>query len=208
MIGNPSTLMVKLTLTMSLMVKPCTVPMVRVCLIQDVRLLPDECVMTQVKLEKALDVTHVSNTQPSLLEPDHDKLSDIKMKAFDAVVQTADSGIAQLSLMNQLGMCRRIEKGMDIGKPVPVNVLSEDACSAGHSYDNKRESKMSIGTQSVAMVTGSTIDEVRKAKLKEHLEAEETNGLMAEEYEEIISCLERYYDVFGLLRVTEERQTY
>jgi len=41
----------------------CTVSTVRVHLIQDIRLLPDECVTTQVKLEGALDV---SNTQPSL----------------------------------------------------------------------------------------------------------------------------------------------
>ena len=45
------------------------------------------------------------------------------MKVFDVVVQAVDSGIAQLSLMNQLGMCQRIERGMNIGKAVPVDVL-------------------------------------------------------------------------------------
>jgi len=76
------------------------------------------------------------------------------MKVFDAVIHTTDSGIAQLSLMNQLGMCLRIEEGMDIGKAVSVDVLSEDVFSAAQSYDGKRKSKMSVGTLSVAMVTG------------------------------------------------------
>jgi len=52
----------------------------------------------------------------------------------------------------------------------------------------KGKAKMTIGTPSVAMVTGSSTDEVRKTKLKEYLEAEK-NGLMAEEYEEILKWL-------------------
>jgi len=42
----------------------CTVPTVRVHLIQDIRLLPDECVTMQVKLKGALDAI---GTQPFLI---------------------------------------------------------------------------------------------------------------------------------------------
>ena len=100
--------------------------------------------------------------------------------------------------MNQLGICQKIEKGMDIGKAVPVDVLNEDVISAVEHCRSKRESKMSVGTPPVATITSCMSDEVRKAKLKEHLKAEETNGLTPEKVKEILSLLENYNDVFSL----------
>ena len=98
----------------------------------------DECVTTQIKPEGKLDVI---NSQ--LVAPDHDKLRDIKVKVFDVVVQAADSGIAQLSIMNQLDMCQQI------GRAVPVDVLSKDVFNALQSCDSKREDETNANPQSV-----------------------------------------------------------
>ena len=91
--------------------------------------------------------------------------------------------------MNQLGICQKIKKGMDIGKAVPVDGLNEDVISAVEHCTSKRESKMSVGTPPVATITSSMSDEVRKAKLKEYLKAEERNGLIPEKV-----IIKRYFE--------------
>ena len=89
-------------------------------------------------------------------------------------------------------MCQKIEKGMDIGKAVPVDVLSEDVFNAVQSCDSKREDETSANPPSVAMVTGPTaVDEIRRAKLQEHLESEETSDRLL--------LLENYHDWFSLM---------
>ncbi|XP_065917442.1 uncharacterized protein [Dysidea avara] len=175
----------------------CTVPTVRVRLIHDIHLLPDECVTAQVKLEGEVDM---ADEQPFLIEADHNKLREIKMKEFDVVVQVTASGVVQLSLINQLGMSQKIDKGMAI-----PNVLGAMQCC-----DSKQGSEKSVVPPIVAMVSGSIIaEEERKGKLKEYLESVEISScLTSEENCAILSLLENYHDVFSLIEGNEERQIY
>lgn len=167
--------------------KCCTVPTVRVRLIQDVRVLPNECVTAQVRLEGEMATT---KQQPFLVETDPDVSKQTKMQVFDAVLHAAEDGTAQLSLLNQLGACQKIMKGTDIGKATPVDVLDERSTQA-----------VDVTPSIVSVITDTTAaDEAdRKLKLKEYLESGGvTGGMTIDEQCEILSLLERCHDVFSL----------
>jgi len=62
-------------------------------------------------------------------------------------------------------------------------MLSEDVFNAVQSCDSKREDETSANPPSVAMVTGpTTVEEIWRAKLQEHLESEERNDLTPDYY--------------------------
>ena len=58
------------------------------------------------------------------------------------------------------------------------------------------------------MVTGYTIaDDVRKIKLREHLNSRETNDLTSKEHCEILSLLQNYHGMFSSLTESEQGET-
>ena len=89
----------------------------RVHLAKDVRILPNECLTTQVKLEGELE----TSTQPMIIEADP---RDIQIQMVDAILQPTKNGTAQVSLINHLGFPRRLKRGMDIGSAQSVEVYS------------------------------------------------------------------------------------
>ena len=144
--------------------KCCTMPTVRVRLIQDVRVLPNECVTAQVRLEGE---AAVMKQQPFLVETDPNVMKQIKMQVFDTVLHASEDGKTQLSLLNQLGACQKIMKGADIGKATLVDMLDERSTQA----EDATLPMVSVITDTAAA------DEVdRKAKLKEYLESGGVTG--------------------------------
>ena len=107
--------------------KCCTVPTVRVQLKQDVRVLPNECITTQVRLESK---AAMMKQQPFLVETDADVMKQTKIQVFDTVLQASEDDTTQLSLLNQIGACQKIMKGADIGKATPMDVLDERSTQA------------------------------------------------------------------------------
>ena len=47
------------------------------------------------------------------------------LKIVEAVLQSNKDGLVQVCLVNHLGITQRIEKGLEVGKVQPVEVISE-----------------------------------------------------------------------------------
>ena len=77
----------------------CTVPTVRVCLVQDLRVLSNQCVIAEFEQEGEKEKI---GDKSFLIEADHNKLRNIKMEVFDVVLQPAEKVRAHVSLVNQL----------------------------------------------------------------------------------------------------------
>ena len=75
---------------------------------------------TQVKLEGEIE----TSIQSMIIEADPALLQDRKMQMVDAVLQPTKDGMAQVSLINCLGLTQKIERGMDIGSAHAVKVLA------------------------------------------------------------------------------------
>ena len=137
--------------------------------------------------------------QPFLVATDHDVLEQIKMQVLDTVLHATGDGTAKVPLMNQLGACQKIEKGMDISKATPVDMLDESsiqvlvedtASPMAIKYDHHYRRQTN-----------------RKAKLKEYLKSGVTAAEMTvDKQHEILPLLEKYHDVFSLMN--EGRQTW
>ena len=83
----------------------CVIPTVRVHLVKDVRILPNECLTTQVKLEGEIK----TSTQSMIIEADPALLQDREVQMVDAVLQPTKDGMAQVSLINCLGLTQKLK---------------------------------------------------------------------------------------------------
>lgn len=118
-------------------------------------------------------------------------LEQAKIQVFDTLLNPTGDGMAQVSLTNKSGVCQRIEKGSNIGKATPIDVLDESRIQL--NADDATSQVVCTITDTMAA------DEVnRKAKLKEYLESGATsNEMTMDKQHEILSLLEEYHDVFS-----------
>ena len=179
----------------------CVVPTVRVRLVKDVRILPNECLTTQVKLEGEIEI----NTQSMIIEADPTLLRDRKMQMVDAVLQPTKDGMAQVSLINCLGLAQKIEGGLDIGSAHAVEVLATGGKDNPTSDENNEmgPGPMNESVDTTLVKTVSSKWEklevnTRKEKLREYLDCGTSAGVSTEEYQQVLSFLEQYHDVFSL----------
>ena len=115
----------------------------------------------------------MSSDQSFLVEADN-KLREMKMKVFDVVLQSVQNGTAHVSLVNRLGVCEKVEKGMDIGMATPVDVLGEGKLSGMQiCYSEKDIHKDSAISSLVGIVNDSITEENRKDKMRVYLECGE-----------------------------------
>ena len=99
----------------------CTVSTVRMCLVQDVRLKPDECVPIQAQM----DGDTRTNMQPLLAKSDRVLVEERGLQMVEAILPPNKDGLVQVCLVNHLGITQRLEKGLEVGKAQPVEVISE-----------------------------------------------------------------------------------
>ena len=94
------------------------VPIVRVKLVQSIKLPPNQTVMAEVKLSDG-----VSGNGPMLLEPDLTVCQERGVQVADSVVMPSEDGIARVMITNCLGMSQRAEMGMEVGIATPTEVI-------------------------------------------------------------------------------------
>ena len=179
----------------------CVVPTVRVRLVKDVRILPNECLTTQVKLEGEIK----TSTQSMIIEADPALLQDRKVQMVDAVLQPTKGGMAQVSLINYLGLTQKIERGLDIGSAHSVEVLTTEGKdnSEGNNEMGPGPMDESMDCTTLVKTVGSKCKKPevdnRKEKLIGYLDCGTTSaGVSTEEHQRVLSFLEQYHDVFSL----------
>ena len=180
-------------------------PTVRVRLIKDIRVLPNECLTTQVELEGGMD----TSIQLMIIEANPTLLRDRQLQMMDVVLQPTKDGIAQVCLINRLGLAQKIEKGMAIGSAQAVEVIAmgeEDGFKSGGNLGCVGETNMideSRDHMTLVKTINSKYDELevdsRKKKLREFLDCGTmTSEISTEECQRVLSFLEQYHDVFSL----------
>jgi len=105
-----------------------TVPMIRIITNEDVRLLPNQCVMTQVRLDGKIGASN----EPLLLEGDCKLLEERGIQLLDTVLHPTEEGTVQVSLVSHLGFSQKIEKGLEVGNALPIEAMADNE---GHEND-------------------------------------------------------------------------
>ena len=105
----------------------CTVPMVRIVITEDVPLLPNQCVMTQVQLDGEIG----TSKQPLLLEGNCKLLEERGIQMLDTILQPTEDGTVQVSLVSHLGLSQKVEKGLEVGNALPVEVVADNGDHVG-----------------------------------------------------------------------------
>ena len=178
----------------------CTVPTVRICLIQDVRLKPDECVPIQAQM----DGDTRTNMQPLLAESDRVLVEERGLQMVEAILPPNKDGLVQVCLVNRLGITQRLEKGLEVGKAQPVEVISEVNMEVNDCSDILNTSKGNTASVVNAIDSTAKLPTVRdvsqrKAKLVDYLsEGGVNSNLTTKEQQQMLSFLKDYHDVFSL----------
>ena len=99
-----------------------TVPMVRVRLVQSVRLPPHQSVLSQVRIEDDW-----LSSDPLLLQYDSSTEQTTGVCVGDALIQPSKDSDTRVLLTNMTGFTRRLEEGDFLGRAVQAAVV----CAAG-----------------------------------------------------------------------------
>ena len=157
-----------------------TVPTVRICLVQDIRLTPNECVTAQVQMDGDVAM------QLLLAEGDKTLTEKRGLQMVDVVLPSSTDGMALVSFVNHLGIAQKLEKGTEVGRAQPVDVVKEMDKEVNNCCSEE-------GMTSVKTIDSETkirllMDEAqRKVKLTECLSNGFTgSNLTTEEHQEIL----------------------
>ena len=102
------------------------VPMVRVTLIQSLRVLPSHSVLADVKVEGALP-----SSDPLLLQYNGDLEQSLGVSVGDTLIRPSQEGNSCILVMNRSGFTRYLEGGETLGEAVPVEVV----CTGPTSFE-------------------------------------------------------------------------
>ena len=168
----------------------CTVPAVRVRLIQDVRILPYQSSTVKVQLD---GVHQIPKNTPLLLEADSTLWDEVNVQLVNALVQPADHSTALVRLDNYSGISQKMESGRQIGIAQSVEVVAH----MKKTYNGNCSNSLCLGSV-VGNVT-SPDNEGRKQKLIEHLVSKISDSFLSEEEQDrLLSVIGDYHDVFSL----------
>ena len=168
--------------------RQCTVPAVRVRLIQDVRILPYQSSMVKVKLDC---VQPIPKNIPLLLEAVSTSQDEVNVQLGNAIVQPSDDGNALVvTLDNYSGISQK----MEAGRQVRVAQLVEVVAPMKKSCNGSSSESLCLGSM-VGTVTSSD-SEWRKQKVIEHLVSR--SFLSKEEQDRLLLVVGDYHDVFSL----------
>ena len=172
--------------------RQCTVPAVRVRLIQDVRILPYQSSTVKVKLDS---VQPIPKNIPLLLEAVSTSQDEVNVQLVNAIVQPSDDGNALVvTLDNYSGISQKMEAGRQVGVAQPVEVAApmKESCN--------QSSSESLCLGSVVGTVTSPDSEWRKQKVIGHLVSEFSadSFLSKEEQDRLLLVVGDYHDVFSL----------
>jgi hypothetical protein len=166
----------------------CTVPTVRVRLIQDVRILPYQSSTFKVKLE---GVHPVPKNAPLLLEADSTLQDELNMHLVNTLVLPAEDGHVLVTLDNYSGISQKIESGLQIRTAQSAEVVAHTKKGYNRSY--------AFCLWSVVKKVASLDNEGRKQKIREHMISQFSDSFLSiEEQDRLLSLVEDYHDVFSL----------
>ena len=112
----------------------------RICLLQDIRLIPNECVAAQVQIDGDVN----TNTQPLLAESDRVLVGKKGFQVLDAVLSPSEDGLAQVSFVNYLGITQNLEKGLEVSEAQPVEAISKLVSVVTDSSKSSKEKLISV----------------------------------------------------------------
>jgi len=84
----------------------------RIRLVQDICLIPNECFPAQIQIDGNVN----TNMQPLMAESDRVLAEEKGFQVLDAVLSPSVDALAQVSLVNCLGITQKLEKGAEVGK--------------------------------------------------------------------------------------------
>ena len=167
------------------------VPVVRVRLVNSVRLLPLQSMMTTVELEKGPELDG-----PLLLEPTHRFSEAEELQFGSSLVYPTENRCTVVMLTNPTGFTQKLKQGMWVGRASEAEIISEDseeissesegegASSEQHAHDQTR----------VCVVTAEESAEQRRRKLAEIVRDEGANLPWQERSRLHSFLLERHQD--------------
>ena len=163
-----------------------SVPTVKVQLVQSVKLppKPDKSVIADVSWKRE------GLKGPLLLEADPLLQLSCNVHVADAYVSDADAekGTAKVVLTNYLGFTQRLERGEEIGRVLPVDLVEPEKTSEGVVL------QVVTDEQNTPSVEDEGVQQ-RKEKLREALKLD-LDGTPGEE--QLSAVLEEYHEVFSL----------
>ena len=177
-----------------------TVPTVRIRLVQDVCPKPDECVLVQAQMYGDTR----TNMQPLLAESNRVSVEERGLQMVEAILPTNKDGLVQVCLVNCLGITQRLEKGLEVGKAQPVEVINKVDMEVNDRSDTLNASKENIASVVNAIDSTTKLPTLRdtsqgKAKLMDCLSERGINSnLTTKEYQQMLSFLKDYRDVFSV----------
>ena len=163
-----------------------SVPTVKVRLVQSVKLLPkpDQSIIADVSWERE------GLKGPLLLEADPSLQLSCNVHVADIFLSDADAGkgTAKVVLTNYLGFTQKLERGEEIGRVLPVDLVEPERRSEGVV------SRVVTDEQNTPSIEEEEVKQ-RKEKLREALKPE-LDGTPGEE--PLSGLLEEYHEVFSL----------
>ena len=178
----------------------CKVPMVRVRLIQDVRLLPNECTIATAEL---VGEDFPQLNQPLLFELDSLVRETTKIQAMETVVSPGKR--VYIPMVNHLGFTQRIDRGMEVGTVEPIEIVNPAKGSDISAVPGDPDNDPVVC--SVKMMNEASTESIaveRKRQLNKLFS--QGCSLQGKNEKQLLSLLEEYHDVFSL-EETERGET-
>ena len=173
----------------------CAVPTVRIRLVRDVRLTPNEYVTAQVQFDSDVG----TKTQALLAEGDKVLMEKRGLQMVDVVLPPSKDSTVQVSLVNHLGITQKLEKGTEVGRAQPVEVINKADKVVNNCFSEESVSSGVKTIDSRAEIPAPMNVTQRKAKLVEYVgNGLSGSNLTTKEHQQVLSFLENYNDVFSL----------
>ena len=167
----------------------------RIRLVQDVRLTPNDYVTAQVQFDGDVG----TKIQALLAEGDKVLIEKRGLQMVDVVLPPSKDGIVQVSLVNHLGITQKLEKGTEVGRAQPVEVINKADKEVNNCFNEGSVSSSVKTIDSRAKIPAPMNVTQRKAKLVEYMgNGLAGSNLTTKEHQQVLSFLENYNDVFSL----------
>ena len=164
------------------------VPMVRVNLLQSVKLPPQSSTVVQVK------VTETLGNSPLLLEESNEVRDEFGIRIEDALLQPTEDGVAHIAISNWSGFTQTVKGAANLGKAVGVTVVTpeEDLMKEIDKVLVKPPEEVEV---QINRVSDRVIEKSRKTKLIEKINAPDLSG---EDRKALYSFLLEHHQAFSL----------
>ena len=164
------------------------VPMVRVNLLQSVKLPPQSSTVVQVK------VTETLGNSPLLLEESNEVRDEFGIRIEDALLQPTEDGVAHIAISNWSGFTQTIKGGANLGKAVGVTVVTPEG-DLMKGIDKVLVKPPEEVEVQINRVSDRVIEKSRKTKLIEKINAPDLSG---EDRKALYSFLLEHHQAFSL----------